>query len=319
MLVTGGAGYIGSVVAKRLLEHGDEVTVLDDLSTGHDDAVPAGAELVVGRVHDAEAVLAGRSFDAAVHLAAASLVAESIADPAKYEENNVVGSRCLVAALGRLGVGRLVFSSTAAVYGEPESVPIDEDAPTRPVNPYGASKLAVDEMLAAEAGRSGLAAVSLRYFNAAGAYAGLGERHDPETHLVPIALEVALGLRPALVVNGEDYPTADGTCVRDYIHVADLAEAHVAALAHAEANRHRVYNLGNGTGFSVREVIAAIEEVTGRSLTVSVGPRRPGDPAVLVASSARARAELGWVPGRPSLERIVGDAWEVLVARRGPP
>ncbi len=317
VLVTGGAGYIGSVVAKRLLEHGEEVAVLDDLSTGHADAVPEGAELHLGRVHDAGSVLAGCRFDAAVHLAAASLVAESIADPAKYEENNVVGSRRLLEALGGLGVGVLVFSSTAAVYGEPESVPIEEDAPTRPVNPYGASKLAVDEMLAAEAERSGLAAVSLRYFNVAGAYAGLGERHHPETHLVPIALEVALGLRPSLVVYGDDYPTPDGTCVRDYIHVADIAEAHLAALAHAEAGRHRVYNLGNGTGFSVLEVIAAVERVTGRMLEVTVGPRRPGDPAVLVASSARARLELGWSPRRASLERIVGDAFEVLEARRG--
>ncbi|MHB1974224.1 MAG: UDP-glucose 4-epimerase GalE [Acidimicrobiales bacterium] len=316
VLVTGGAGYIGSVVATRLLERGDEVTVLDDLSTGHLDAVPSGAVLVQGRVHDASTLLSGSRFDAVVHLAASSLVAESIANPAKYEENNVVGTSRLVAAVRGLGVGRLVFSSSAAVYGEPDEVPITEDAATRPVNPYGASKLAVDELLSGEASESGLGAVSLRYFNVAGAYGVLGERHEPESHLVPIALEAALGLRPGLTVYGDDYPTRDGTCVRDYIHVADLAEAHLAALARAERGCHRVYNLGNGRGFTVREVLSAVEEVTGATLEVAIGPRRAGDPAVLVASSARAERELAWVPARPAIAAMIEDAWQVLVARR---
>ncbi len=317
VLVTGGAGYIGSVVATRLLESGDEVTVLDDLSTGHLDAVPGGAAFVRGRVHDAATLLAESRFDAVVHLAASSLVAESIANPAKYEENNVLGTSRLVAAMRGLGVGRLVFSSSAAVYGEPSEVPITEDAATRPVNPYGESKLAVDDLLSAEASESGLGAVSLRYFNVAGAYAGLGERHEPESHLVPIALEAALGLRPGLTVYGDDYPTSDGTCVRDYIHVADLAEAHLAALARAERGCHRIYNLGNGRGFTVREVLSAVEEVTGASLEVAIGPRRAGDPAVLVASSARAERELAWVPTRPAIAVMIEDAWQVLVARRG--
>ncbi|HUY30125.1 MAG TPA: UDP-glucose 4-epimerase GalE [Acidimicrobiales bacterium] len=312
ILVTGGAGYIGSVVATRLLELGHTVTVLDDLSTGHADAVPPGATFVEGRVHDAAVALAGERFDGAVHLAASSLVAESIANPEKYRLNNVVGTRLLLDTLLASGVPAIVFSSTAAVYGEPETVPIDEDAPTRPVNPYGESKLAVDEMLAAEAATGRIGAVSLRYFNVAGAYAGRGERHDPETHLVPIALQAALGTRAGLVVYGDDYPTPDGTCVRDYIHVADLAEAHLGALASARPGAHRVFNLGNGAGFSVREVLAAVERVTGVRLEVTVAGRRAGDPAVLVASAARARRELGWTPARPSLEQMIGDAWDVL-------
>jgi UDP-glucose 4-epimerase len=317
VLVTGGAGYIGAIVGMRLIEEGHEVTVLDDLSTGHRDALPDGARFIEGRVHDSATLLAGRSFDGVVHLAASSLVAESIANPKKYEENNVVGTRRLLDTLRGLRVSRLVFSSTAAVYGEPERVPIDEDAPARPVNPYGASKLTVDEMLAAEAGLGGFGAVSLRYFNVAGAYAGRGERHDPESHLVPIALEAALGLRSGLHIYGDDYPTPDGTCLRDYIHVADLVEAHLAALASIAPGRHRVYNLGNGNGFSVREVLAAVEEVTGAALDVAVADRREGDPAVLVASFERAGEELGWVPGRPELTRMIADAWEVLRTRRG--
>jgi UDP-glucose 4-epimerase len=317
VLVTGGAGYIGSVVATRLVEAGDDVTVLDDLSTGHRDAVPDGARFVEARVQEASVVLEGARFDAAVHLAASSLVAESIAHPDKYWSNNLEGTRLLLAGLRSTGADRLVFSSTAAVYGEPETVPITEDAPTRPVNPYGESKLAVDALLGAEAASGWLGAISLRYFNVAGAYRGRGERHDPETHLVPIALEVALGLRPSLAVYGDDYPTADGTCVRDYIHVADLAEAHLAALGATRPGTSRVYNLGNGTGFSVREVVAAVEKVTGASLELRIAGRRAGDPAVLVASSERAGRELGWRPAHPSLETMVGDAWDVLRARIG--
>ena len=309
ILVTGGAGYIGSVVAARLIEEGHEVVVLDDLSTGHRDAVPDGATFVEGRVHDAAERLGEElaRFDGAVHLAAASLVAESVANPAKYEENNVLGSRRLLEALSAAGVGRLVFSSTAAVYGEPEVVPIPESAPCRPVNPYGASKLAIDELLDEFAAAHELAAVSLRYFNVAGAYGGRGERHRTETHLIPLALSAARGERE-LFVYGDDYPTPDGTCVRDYIHVADIAEAHLQALASCRPARHDVYNLGNGSGSSVREVIACVESVTGRTLPVRIAARRPGDPAVLVASAAAARAALGWVPARPRLVQMVEDA-----------
>ena len=321
ILVTGGAGYIGSVVVTRLLEEGHQVVVLDDLSTGHRDAVPEEAEFVHGRVHDAADILgpAGldilSGFDGAVHLAAASLVAESMSNPAKYEENNVVGSSRLVSALVDAGVPRLVFSSTAAVYGGPDEVPIREDAVCRPVSPYGESKLAVDRVLASTAAEKGLAAVSLRYFNVAGAYAGRGERHSTETHLVPIALEVALGRRPELVVYGDDYPTPDGTCVRDYIHVADIADAHLLALAKCEKGRHEIYNLGNGNGSSVRDVLVTVEQVTGAKLPVRVAGRRAGDPAVLVASAQRAAEQLRWRPARPLLEQMVGDAWEVLTSR----
>ncbi|MCU1488970.1 MAG: galE [Acidimicrobiaceae bacterium] len=315
VLVTGGAGYIGSVVATRLLEEGHDVTVLDDLSTGHADAVPEGARFVEGRVHDAAGDLMGEGFDGVVHLAASSVVAESVEHPEKYEENNVVGSRLLLGAMAKAGVARIVFSSTAAVYGEPESVPIAEDAPCRPVNPYGASKLAVDRSLAEASARDGLAAVSLRYFNVAGAYAGRGERHRTETHLIPLALEAALGRRDELTVYGDDYDTPDGTCVRDYIHVADLAQAHLSALEGAQAGRHQVFNLGNGNGYSVREVLGAVESVTGKSLPVRLGARRAGDPARLVASAALAREVLGWRPERTSLEEMVGDAWQFVQAR----
>jgi len=317
VLVTGGAGYIGSVVAARLLEEGHEVTVLDDLSTGHLDAVPERATFVEGRIQQARPVLAGGGFDGVVHLAASSLVAESIADPAKYEENNVVGTGLLLAAMREAGVGTIVFSSSAAVYGEPPTVPIDEDAPTAPVNPYGASKLADDRELAAAARDHGLAAVSLRYFNVAGAYGRFGERHDPETHLIPLALQAAIGVRDEIVVYGEDYPTPDGTCIRDYIHVVDIADAHLLALDGARPGTHLVCNLGNGEGFSVREVLATVGEVTGRELRITTAPRRAGDPAVLVASSERARRVLGWTPRRPGLADMVGDAWQLLVEQDG--
>lgn len=315
VVVTGGAGYIGSVVAARLLEEGHEVTVLDDLSTGHADAVPPGARFVRARVHEAGPVLADLAPDAVAHLAAFSLVAESVADPDRYEENNVTGTARLLEAMREAGVGRLVFSSTAAVYGEPTHVPIDEGAPCRPLNPYGRTKLRMDEALGVAAGRDGLAAVSLRYFNVAGAYAGLGERHAVETHLVPIALEVALGRRPELAVYGTDYPTPDGTCVRDYVHVADIADAHLLALAAATPGRHEVVNLGNGNGFSVLEVVGAVEAVTARPVPVRRAGRRAGDPAVLVASAERAAEVLGWHPARPALETMVGDAWRVLLER----
>jgi UDP-glucose 4-epimerase len=317
LLVTGGAGYIGSVVAHRLLQDGHDVTVLDDLSTGYPDAVPDGARLVAGTLADAaEAVLAaGPGYDGVLHFAARALVGESVQYPERYWGTNVCGTLALLDAMRRHAVPRLVFSSTAATYGEPVEIPITERSPTAPTNPYGASKLAVDMMIGAEAVAHGLAAVSLRYFNVVGAVERYGERHAVETHLVPLALQVVRGDRPALSVYGDDWPTPDGTCVRDYVHVADLADAHVLALAGAEPGRHRIFNLGNGAGFSVLDVIAAVRRVTGHAVPTEVAPRRSGDPAVLVASSALIRDELGWRPTRPALDDMVADAWRFEQSR----
>jgi len=315
LLVTGGAGYIGSVVAAQLLTAGHEVTVLDDLTSGHEDAVPEGARFVQGHTGDAPAVrdaLAG--CEGVLHFAAASLVAESMQQPEKYFRNNVLGTFELLAAMRESGVRRLVFSSTAATYGEPESVPITEDAPTRPTSAYGASKLAVDHMIRFECLAHGLAGVSLRYFNVAGAFGRYGERHAVETHLIPIVLQVAAGQREAVSVFGTDYPTRDGTAVRDYIHVVDLGVAHALALAAVAPGEHRVYNLGSGTGFSVREVIETVREVTGHPVPTVDEGRRSGDPAALVASSARIHADLGWKPER-DLHAMVADAWEFAQGR----
>ncbi|MEU8760796.1 UDP-glucose 4-epimerase GalE [Streptomyces sp. NPDC048659] len=307
-LVTGGAGYVGGTVAAHLLEAGHEVTVLDDLSTGFREGVPAGAEFIEGRIQDAAKWL-DSSYDGVLHFAAYSQVGESVAKPEKYWDNNVGGTMALIAAMREAGVRRLVFSSTAATYGEPESVPITESAPTAPTNPYGATKLAVDHMISGECAAHGLAAVSLRYFNVAGAYKECGERHDPESHLIPLVLQVALGQRAAINVYGDDYPTPDGTCVRDYIHVADLAEAHLLALDAMTAGEHLICNLGNGNGFSVREVVETVREVTGHPVPEVMAERRAGDPAVLVAAADAARERLGWTPSRPDLAAIVEDAW----------
>ncbi|WP_371517368.1 UDP-glucose 4-epimerase GalE [Kitasatospora sp. NBC_01300] len=315
-LVTGGAGYVGSVVAAHLLEAGHQVTVLDDLSTGFREGVPVGAEFVEGRVQEAGRVLDG-SFDGVLHFAASSQVGESVVDPEKYWRNNVAGSLELVAAMRTAGVRKLVFSSTAAVYGEPEVVPIAETARTSPTNAYGATKLAVDHLITSEAVAHGLAAVSLRYFNVAGAYGAYGERHDPESHLIPLVFQAALGQRPHIAVYGEDYPTPDGTCIRDYIHVADLADAHLLALDAAKPGEHLICNLGNGSGFSVREVIESVRRVTGREIPVQAAGRRAGDPAVLVASAARAHEALGWTPRRPNLDDIVADAWKFALEKHG--
>ncbi|MEU8684258.1 UDP-glucose 4-epimerase GalE [Streptomyces sp. NPDC048611] len=308
-LVTGGAGYVGSVVAAHLLQAGHEVTVLDDLSTGHREGIPAGARFIEGRIQDA-AKWIDPSYDAVLHFAAFSQVGESVANPEKYWRNNVGGTMDLLAAMRDAGVRTLVFSSTAAAYGEPKATPITESAETAPTSPYGASKLAVDHMISGEAAAHGLAAVSLRYFNVAGAYGSCGERHDPESHLIPLVLQVARGKREAISVYGEDYPTPDGTCVRDYIHVADLAEAHLLALDAATAGEHLICNLGNGNGFSVREVIETVREVTGHPIPEVVAPRRGGDPAVLVASAQTAADRLGWRPARADLAGIVADAWQ---------
>ncbi|WP_335940122.1 UDP-glucose 4-epimerase GalE [Streptomyces sp. PTD5-9] len=307
-LVTGGAGYVGSVVAQHLLEAGHAVTVLDDLSTGFREGVPEGAEFIEGRIQDAAKWL-DPSYDGVLHFAAFSQVGESVADPEKYWVNNVGGSMALLAAMRDAGVRTLVFSSTAATYGEPAATPITESDATAPTSPYGATKLAVDHMISGEAAAHGLAAVSLRYFNVAGAYGGCGERHSPESHLIPLVLQVALGRRESIAVYGDDYPTPDGTCVRDYIHVADLAQAHLLALGAAVPGEHLICNLGNGNGFSVREVIETVREVTGHPVPETAGPRRAGDPAVLVASAATARERLGWTPTRSDLAGIVSDAW----------
>ncbi|MFJ8211118.1 UDP-glucose 4-epimerase GalE [Streptomyces sp. NPDC096033] len=314
-LVTGGAGYVGSVVAAHLLEAGHEVTVLDDLSTGFGEGVPEGATLVNGRIQDAARYL-DPSFDAVLHFAASSQVGESVVNPGKYWDNNVGGTLALLTAMREAGVRTLVFSSTAATYGEPAEGALTETSVTAPTNPYGASKLAVDHMIAGECAAHGLAAVSLRYFNVAGAYKEFGERHDPETHLIPLVLQVALGERESISVFGEDYPTPDGTCVRDYIHVADLAEAHLAALREATPGEHLVCNLGNGSGFSVREVIETVRKVTGHEIPEVVAPRRAGDPAVLVASARTAHERLGWAPTRSDLTGIVTDAWNFARRQR---
>lgn len=316
LLVTGGAGYVGSVCAAHLVRAGHEVVVLDDLSTGHADAVPDECEFIEGDV----ALLAGQvlaaGFDGVLHFAAKSLVAESVQRPELYWHGNVVTALALLEAMRTHGTPRLVFSSTAAVYGQPKQVPITEDAETRPTNPYGASKLAIDHAIASYANAYGLAAMSLRYFNAAGALERFGERHMVETHLIPIVLQVASGDRERVMVNGEDWPTADGTCVRDYIHVSDLAQAHLLALEHGSAGQHGIYNLGSGTGFSVREVIEAARRVTGHPIPAMSAPRRAGDPATLVAANDRARTELGWSPSRTDLALIISDAWEFARRRQ---
>ncbi|WP_246257039.1 UDP-glucose 4-epimerase GalE [Amycolatopsis anabasis] len=315
LIVTGGAGYVGSVCAARLVEAGHEIVVVDDLSTGHADAVPEGARFVEGDAADATESLLHEGFDGVLHFAAKSLVGESMQDPAKYWHGNVVTSLRLLDAMRAHGTPRLVFSSTAATYGEPEQSPIPESAPTRPTNTYGATKVAIDHAITTYARAHGLAAVSLRYFNVAGAYGRFGERHLTETHLIPLVLQVATGDREQISIYGEDYPTDDGTAVRDYIHVTDLADAHLLALEHARAGEHRIYNLGNGTGFSVRQVIEACREVTGHPIPAVVAPRRSGDPAVLVAASDRAREELGWKPERADLGGIVADAWRFAQER----
>lgn len=310
LLVTGGAGYVGSVCAAHLVRAGHEVVVLDDLSTGHADAVPQQCEFIEGDVAEAAGDVLAGDFDAVLHFAAKSLVAESVQRPELYWRGNAVTALALLEAMRAHGTPRLVFSSTAAVYGQPRQVPIAEDAETRPTNPYGASKLAIDHAIRGYAAAHGLAATSLRYFNAAGALERFGERHTVETHLIPIVLQVASGDREHVLVNGTDWSTPDGTCVRDYIHVSDLAQAHLLALQGGVAGEHRVYNLGSGTGFSVREVIDTARRVTGHPIPVVPAPRRAGDPATLVAANARARAELGWRPNQADLTVIIADAWE---------
>lgn len=314
LLVTGGAGYVGSVVTRLLLDAGHAVVVLDDLCTGHAAALAPDATVVRASICDAARVLTPDSrFDAILHFAGLIAAGESMTRPERYWATNTIGSLALLDAARAAGVPRFVFSSTAAVYGDPVELPIPETAATAPANTYGATKLAVDLALTSEAYAHGLAAVSLRYFNVAGAYLrpgiALGERHDPETHLIPLALQVAAGRRDRLLLYGADYPTVDGTCVRDYIHVEDLARAHLLALTQAVAGTHRIYNLGNGSGFSNRQVVDVVRAVTGQPVPVDIAARRDGDPAALIASAQRARDELGWQPAKASLFDIVTDAW----------
>lgn len=313
VLVTGGAGYIGSVVAEELLHDRHEVVVYDNLSKGHRLSVPAEVPFVHAELLDREQLtttLREHRIEAVIHMAADSQVGESVKKPDKYYRNNVVAGLSLLDAMRDAGVQRLVFSSTAAVYGEPEKQPIEETDPTNPTNPYGETKLTFERALRWHESAYGIRYASLRYFNAAGATGRCGEWHDPETHLIPLVLQAATGQREHVEIYGDDYPTRDGTCIRDYIHVADLARAHILALQ-ILGGRSAIYNLGcGGEGYSVREVIDMANEVTGRAIPTKICPRRPGDPAVLIASSEKIKRDLGWVPQFQELRRIVESAWQ---------
>ncbi len=313
--VLGGAGYIGSHAVKELLDRGYDVTVIDNLQTGYKEAVDKRAEFVCGDIRDKEflrGALSAKKVDAVIHFAACSLVGESVTNPLKYYNNNVGGAITLLEVMTELGIDKIVFSSTAATYGEPERIPIFEDDRTCPTNPYGETKLAMEKLFSWTAKAHGMKYVSLRYFNACGADASskLGEAHNPESHLIPIILQVALGKREFVSVFGDDYDTKDGTCVRDYIHVTDLADAHILALEYlARGGESDIFNLGNGVGFTVNEVIESARRVTALDIEAKPSPRRAGDPAFLVASSEKARKVLGWNPKHADLDEIVGSAW----------
>lgn len=311
LLVTGGAGYIGSVVTSQLIDAGHEVTVLDDLSTGHREAIPDGVDFIHARIHDSHDHLLGRGFEAVLHFAAKSLVSESVTAPQLYWENNVSGTFALLEAMRAASIPTVIFSSTAATYGEPAASPITEQTPTNPVNAYGASKLAVDHMLSSYCRAHSLAATSLRYFNVGGAHGRFGEMHSPETHLIPNLLAVAAGRSDACKIFGTDYATSDGTALRDYLHVTDLGRAHLLALGASTAGVHRIINLGTGEGYTVRQVLDACRTVTGHAIPSDEEPRRPGDPTSLVASNALAQKVLGWVP-ELGLEQTVADAWDFM-------
>ena len=310
ILLTGGSGYIGSVTTELLCDDGHAVVVFDNLERGHREAVDPRARLVVGDLREPQAIqdaLAAARPDAVVHFAAYALVGESMQDPHRYFENNVGGGLNLLAAMLRTGVKKIIFSSTCATYGQPETMPMTEALPQRPTNPYGESKLMLETALRWEQERRGLQPVFLRYFNACGATEKYGEDHEPETHLIPNVLKVALGQAPAVPVFGADYPTPDGTCIRDYIHIADLARAHILAL---EKDVAGPFNLGTGTGFSVQQVVETCRAVTGHPIPVALSPRRPGDPACLVAGAEKAKSVLGWNPRYPDLRTIVEHAWD---------
>lgn len=320
ILVTGGAGYIGSVVVEETLRAGHKTVVYDNLVKGHREMVAPGAVFVEGDLLDRprlEKTFVEHDVEAVIHMAAYSLVGESVSEPAKYYMNNVVAGVSLLDAMRDSGVSKIVFSSTAAVYGEPEKQPIEERDRTAPTNPYGDTKLAFEQALKSYEHAYGIRYVSLRYFNAAGASERCGELHDPETHLIPIVLQTAAGDRDAVEIFGEDYPTRDGTCVRDYIHVIDLARAHVKAIGILD-ERSSIFNLGcGGDGYTVKEVIAMAEDVTGKKIVTRVSERRPGDPAVLIASSDRIRSELGWQPEFQDLKLIIESAWNWTQRRSG--
>jgi len=312
ILVTGGAGYIGSVLVEELVERGHETVVYDNLSKGHRDAIAPGAAFVHADLLDRrilESTLVKYKVDAVIHMAADALVGESFLNPAKYYANNLLTSIALLEAMRATGVPRLVLSSTCSVYGDSEKLPIDELAATLPTNPYGETKLAFERACHWYQQAYGLRYVSLRYFNAAGATKRCGERHDPESHLIPIILQVAAKQRPDVEIFGADYPTRDGTCVRDYIHVTDLARAHILALKFLETSSG-IFNLGSGGGHSVLEVVEAARKVTGQEIPIRIVPRRPGDPAILVASSDHIKTTLGWVPKKPDLHAIIDSAWQ---------
>jgi len=320
VLVTGGAGYIGSVVVEELLAQGDAAIVYDNLSKGHRESVAPGAEFIRGELLDKGALqhaLAEHKIEAVIHMAADSLVGESFQNPAKYYANNLIASLSLLDAMRAARVQRIVLSSTAAVYGEPEKQPIQEHDATCPTNPYGETKLALERALYWCEQAYGLRYVSLRYFNAAGATQRCGELHDPETHLIPIILQVAAGQRPYLEIFGDDYPTRDGTCVRDYVHVSDLARAHVLALR-LLSEKSDIFNLGCGGGYTVLEVVEAARKVTGHAIPVRMAPRRPGDPGVLVASSEKIQKDLGWQPRKQDLHTIIESAWDWTRKHPGP-
>ena len=312
ILVTGGAGYIGSNVAAELLHRGHQVVILDSLEKGHFQAVPAGARFVEGDLASDDVIRRAFElgpFEAVMHFAAYIEAGESMRFPARFLRNNCGNTFRLVEAATQQGVRKLIFSSTAAVYGDPQYTPIDELHPTIPTSTYGQAKLFSDQGLDWVANLHGMTCISLRYFNAAGAGQVFGEDHRPETHLIPLLLETVMGQRETFSLYGTDYPTADGTCVRDYIHVLDLAQAHVLALETELPGHRHVFNLGNGRGFSNLEVIRAVEEVTGVNISIVEAARRPGDPAILIASSDKIRTELGWEPRRPRLEQLIEDAW----------
>lgn len=314
ILVSGGAGYIGSHTVKQLLDRGEEVVVVDNLQKGHAGAV-LGGKLMIGDLRDSafmDTVFEENEIEAVIQFAADSLVGESVVEPLKYYQNNVVSTLCLIEKMKKFGVDKIVFSSTAATYGEPKNIPILESDPTIPTNPYGETKLSVEKALRWMAEAYGIKYTALRYFNAAGAHmsGAIGEDHSPESHLIPIILQVALGQREHIGIFGDDYPTEDGTCIRDYIHVTDLADAHILALDKMRRdNTSGIYNLGNGKGFSVKEVIEVARRVTGHPIPEKVEPRRAGDPAVLVASSEKAQKELSWQPQFNDLETIITTAW----------
>jgi UDP-glucose 4-epimerase len=311
LLITGGAGYIGSIMSAYFLEAGHEVVIIDNLSRGYKKAVPKDARFIEGDIADLAGLVSKEDeIDAVIHLAAYAYVGESVEQPDIYWQNNVIKMVALLEAMRKLDITKLVFASSCATYGIPDKLPITEDMPTKPINPYGMTKLTMDMALSSYAATYGLSATSLRFFNVAGAYKDFGERHDPESHIIPRALAVAAGDESGFFLFGDDYDTPDGSCIRDYIHVLDLADAAMLALEDMKSGQHTVYNLGNGGGFSNKEVIAAVEKVTGQDIEVQIKTRRPGDPARLVGSSKKIKDELGWAPKRSELAGMIESAWQ---------